>query len=254
MAGGSERGMGHRPRPACSWSTSRRAGASTTCGLRIRLGALVVALAVTIGLSVVALIERAHATQQSDLATARELAASSVAQQSKDSELSLQLAVASMQRTRTDAGERALRQAIADSRIRLTIQAGTRRTPPDSAAFTPDGRRVAVHVRDGSIRLFDATRGTLIAVWRGRGIMSRDARPFSPDGTRFLTVDDGNAKIWTHSACDVVIERRDTHSACSDSRAVRCGGRRSIQPELVSSPPTRTARCASGTRSTAVLR
>ena len=233
-------------------TASRR---TTTRGLRFRLSTLVIALAVAIGLTVVALIERAHATQQSDLATARELAASSVAQQSKDSELSLLLAVDSVNERRTDAGERALRQAIADSRIRLTINVGSRRKPVDSVLFTPDGRRVVTHGSDGTLRVFDAARGTLSRhvararchVTRHAGVQPRrEPLPHRRCG--------GRRRSGTPAACDAVIESRGTHFWSSARRAARCAERRSIPTELVSSPRTSTEPCASGMPSTAAPR
>jgi WD40 repeat protein len=70
---------------------------------------------------------------------------------------------------------------------------------PDSvlaAALSPDGAKVAVAGREGTVRVWDAARGKELGKLRGHEKAVRSVA-FSPDGTRLLTAsEDGTARLW----------------------------------------------------------
>ena len=66
----------------------------------------------------------------------------------------------------------------------------------DSAAFSPDGRRVITGSRDTTARLWDAETGREIAVLQGH-TMPVTSAAFSPDGRWVVTgSDDWTARLW----------------------------------------------------------
>jgi len=69
----------------------------------------------------------------------------------------------------------------------------------DSASFSPDGTRIVTASYDGTVRVWDAARGTTLAELKGhtRGLSSA---AFSPDGTRIVTASwDNTARVWDAS-------------------------------------------------------
>ncbi len=174
---------------------------------RIRFGAVTVALVVSIGLTVVAFFERSEARRQTTIATVRALSASSVAEQSRDPELSLLLALEAVKRSDTGESERALRQALEDSQLEATFRL---KTPFQDAAFSPTGRELVFASTDG-VRVkpdwtdlhteekFLKTGSVLGVAW-------------SDDGTKFVTAGlDGQARVWNARTNDQVLAI-DTHT------------------------------------------
>jgi len=65
-----------------------------------------------------------------------------------------------------------------------------------SAAFSPDGARIATASRDNTARVWDAATGATLAEFKGHTSWVNSAS-FSPDGTRVVTVsDDETARVW----------------------------------------------------------
>jgi WD40 repeat protein len=147
--------------------------------------------------------------REARIATARQLAAASVANLDVDPERSILLALRAVETTQGAAGTalpeavEALHRAIAASRVVLTI----RNANPAAVAFSPDGSQLATA---GPSKGSPASAATAF-VWNAstgrrllslRGATSRiDDLSYSPDGSRLATgSDDGTAIIWdTHN-------------------------------------------------------
>jgi len=192
-----------------------------------RLRALVVVLAlaaaVAAGLTVYAFDQSNRSLHETRVATARQLAAASVANLNVDPELSILLARQAVEEARVNGSPlpeavEALHRAIAASRIVLTI-----RTPATAAlAVSPDGSRLATAGSTGAAG-FDLVYGhvgqfrprgagsndaaTTATVWNARTgkpllTLARATSPihdlaYSPDGTRIVTgSEDGTATVW----------------------------------------------------------
>jgi WD40 repeat protein/DNA-binding SARP family transcriptional activator len=183
-----------------------------------RLRALVVVLAAAaigaVGLTVFAFDQSSRATEHARVATARQLAAASVANLEVDPELSILLAIEAVRKATVngaplpDAVE-ALHRAVAASRAVRTIRA-----PAIAAlAVTPDGSRIAAAGSIGCAQSRDqeaasSSAGSRTAlVWdarTGRRLLSLAGATspihdiaYSPDGSRIATGgDDGTAIVW----------------------------------------------------------
>ena len=85
-------------------------------------------------------------------------------------------------------------RAIFQSNTHAVLKGHT--DPVWSAAFSPDGKRVATASLDRTARLWDAETGKQIAVLQAHAGAVRSAA-FSPDGKRVATAfDDGTARLW----------------------------------------------------------
>jgi WD40 repeat protein len=90
----------------------------------------------------------------------------------------------------------------------------------NSAAFSPDGRRVVTASKDHAARVWDAATGKLvIASLEHRG--SVEAAAFSPDGTRVVTASgDETALVWdamTGKPVTVPLQHQSTVNAVAFS-------------------------------------
>jgi WD40 repeat protein len=64
-----------------------------------------------------------------------------------------------------------------------------------SAQFSPDGSRIATASDDGTVKIWDTTSGSVLAVMKHKGDVH--SVRFSPDGTRILTASsDATACLW----------------------------------------------------------
>ena len=167
---------------------------AATRGTRLKLTALTTALAVAIGLGIVAFVQRQAAQHQAAVAQAASLVSGSTAVLPADPELSLLLARQAMKRAPGAQPEQVLRQALDSSYVRETI-AGS--GPAAEASFSPDGRQVIVAYSDGDAIVWNrGRRAKSVAVLkRAKTVVTSAA--FSPDGTRAVTGgDDGAASVW----------------------------------------------------------
>ena len=191
--------------------------------LRALVAVLAVAAAVAAGLTVYAFDQSDSSHHQTRIATARQLAAASVANLEVDPELSILLARQAVQEASVngaplpDAVE-ALHRALAASRVVLTI-----RTPATAAiALSPDGSRLAtagsIGIAEGvtnygfggrvrNVKAGSEAGATKAFAWdtrNGRRLLSLAGATspihdvaYSPDGTRITTgADDGTATVW----------------------------------------------------------
>ena len=135
----------------------------------------------------VAVEEREEALHQAQLARAGELAASALASLQADPELSLILALRSLDITYTRQAEDALRQAMPASRTVLTILASTELY--SDPIYSPDGTLLAALAAQGSRRsvtVWDAATGAPLLTLPASDVNSSEGCPltvkFSPDG------------------------------------------------------------------------
>jgi WD40 repeat protein/DNA-binding SARP family transcriptional activator len=172
--------------------------------LRALAGVLAVASLVAAGLTVFAFDQSNRSKREARIATARQLAAASVANLDVDPELSILLALQAFETTRRgrtalpEAVE-ALHRAIAASRVLVTIP----NAAPAAVAFSPDGSRLAT----GGPSKASPGAAAQAFVWNartGRRLLSLRGAPsriddiaYSPDGARLVTgSDNGTATIW----------------------------------------------------------
>ena len=175
-----------------------------------RLWALVavlgVAALVAVGLTVFATNERGRAERERRNATARELAAASVANVEVDPERSILLALEAIDRTRSSDGtvlpeaEEALHAAVTASRIELTSE-----DVGGNLDWSPQGTFVTEGPEDtGTIELRDAVTGDTVRTWTGHEIDVNDVR-FSDDGSLLATGgDDALLKVWDPATGDLI--------------------------------------------------
>lgn len=159
---------------------------------RISFGAVALALAVSIGLGILALLQRNDAIAQSKVSRSRELAAAAISQLPSDPELGVLLTREALRANETDEAKNALRRSLRESHIRLRLD----RHPAARVAYSPGGKLVVAAGRDGIARVFDARTGREVATLAGSRRPLTDA-VFSPDGTRIATAgSDGVVRLW----------------------------------------------------------
>ena len=170
-------------------------------------GAFVIALIMAIA----AVFFGRQAQISSRLATTRELASASISNLAVDPERSILLALQAVNKTyavdRTvlPEAEDALRRAIQASRVELTLNGHA--GPLYSAAFSPDGKRIATASADGTARIWDVSNGKELLSVKGSANGTDDPErgftwfvTFSPDGKLLATAGgDGVARIWDAS-------------------------------------------------------
>ena len=151
---------------------------------RITLAGVTIALVISIILGVAAVFQRQAAVLNAKISFARELSAQAANNIDKDPELSLLLAQQAIDVTNSAnqpvlmSSIDALRLAVQNSRVRLTIDAGT--DPIESIAVSPNGKYLVSGGWDGTVRVFEVTTGKEIA--RMNHDYAVYSVAFSPDG------------------------------------------------------------------------
>ncbi|HEV3128496.1 MAG TPA: TIR domain-containing protein, partial [Solirubrobacteraceae bacterium] len=172
---------------------------------RVVFGAVAVALVVAVALAVVALIQRADAVHQSDVAYARELDANAQNQYTSDPELSVLLAV---QAARVDPGtptREALRMALAESHVRQRYT--NPRGAIGDALWSPDGTRLLIAEPGADqAQIVRPGAGARPLILRAPGLFSQ----ISWDGTgRLALTGASQVTIW-NAATGAIVRRLPT--------------------------------------------
>jgi len=170
----------------------------STKQLRKRAYYLTGAFIIALIMAIAAIFFGRQAQVSSRLATTRELASASISNLDVDTERSILLALQAVNKTYTvdhtvlPEAEDALRRAIQASRVELTLNGHT--GPVFSAAFSPDGKRIATASADGTARIWDISTGKELLSVKGstNGIDDPERGnawfvAFSPDGKLLAT-------------------------------------------------------------------
>jgi WD40 repeat protein len=168
---------------------------------RILVGAALVAVAVSLGLALLALFQRNEARREARIALSRQLAAEAIAARDNDPEQSLALATSAATTAETEEALEALRRSLRSSFAVAEVPVGTARARVWDAAFSPDGRRLVTASGGGGVRIWDVRRPRsphLVASLHADPPLS-SAR-FSPDGRFVVTAGPAGAQIWRAAA------------------------------------------------------
>ncbi len=166
--------------------------------LRARVAVFAVAAHVASTLTAVALNQRERARSQARVATARELAAASLANLEVDPELSILLALEAVRTTRSVDGtvlseaEDVLHRAMTSSRIVATMPGAG--TIVDSSQ-TGEVLAFAGGEDPGTVELRDAAHGDPVRSWAADSVAVNDLA-FSPDGSQLATAGSSGITLW----------------------------------------------------------
>jgi serine/threonine protein kinase/WD40 repeat protein len=175
------------------------------------LVAVLAAAALVAGsLTVIARNQSERAERQSRVATARELAAASVASLDEDAQRSLLLAIQAVETTRSFDGtvlpeaEEALHHAVQADRLVLSIGSSTSAV----VRYSPDGSRLLVPgLEPATANVHDASTGEILLTISGHGTDFSHMN-YSPDG-RFISTSSRTAastKVWDAETGEEVFE------------------------------------------------
>jgi WD40 repeat protein len=162
--------------------------------IRWTIGGMTTALVLIATGAIVAVHQSEVASDQRDEAVSAADVARAANVLGDDPRAAVGLALDAVRAKRTPDATRVLRQAVAASRLRGTIDASAR--PLWAADATSDGSRAVTAGDDGVVRIWDLRSGRLLRVLRGHrspvhaAAYSRDARLVVTAG------DDGTARIW----------------------------------------------------------
>jgi len=159
---------------------------------RLVTAGLAVGLVIALALSALALVQRNNAIEQSELARSQELANTARAQIRVDPELAVLLALEAVKASPTEQAQDALRASLAASHVRIVLP---HRGPVVDASYSSDGSNVLTAASDGNARLWNATTGRRLRLFRARGGMPEAAIDVS--GTRVAAAaGKGGQRLW----------------------------------------------------------
>jgi WD40 repeat protein len=197
-----------------SLSRQRRERGARRRRLRFAFGALALGIVAIGAVALWALDERDDAEHQRNIAVSRELALQSADALEVDPELALRLALSAVDRSPTDQAAAALREATLAFRQLGVLRADS--LDANTAAYSPDGKRVVTGGTDGRALVWDlSTRRQVGRLAAGHGPV-RAAR-YAPGGDRIaLGFADGTVAVTDPSlaAPDEVlhVKGQDVHS------------------------------------------
>ncbi|MDP6960875.1 MAG: hypothetical protein QF595_05055 [Dehalococcoidia bacterium] len=194
-------GVSKEPRPAelhSEYIAFSRAAVSRI--QRLIYSGIAVAFVLVLGLAVFSFYQRQQAVKIARIAIAQSLAATAAMNLETDPELSLLLATKSV-RIMSEANETVLplsntvlHQSTIKSRIRLALTGHDGGV--ESAAYSPDGRRIVTAGQDRTAKVWEAQTGKELLTLTGHNGPVTSAA-YSPDGRRIVTAgQDRIAKVW----------------------------------------------------------
>ena len=160
---------------------------------RTTIGAVAIALVLSLVLATVAVIQRGAAIEQRDLARAGDLASSASAALQRDPELALLLALEAARVRRTDRVESVLRDALDASLLEFTFQGHEGKVA--DLAFGPDGSTVASVGYDNTILVWEIGSGTIQQTIRSDDVVWSLA--FDPGGRWIAGGLNGRVVLWS---------------------------------------------------------
>lgn len=162
---------------------------------RVLVGAALVAVAVSLGLALLAVSQRNEARRAARVALSRQLAAEAIAARDVNPERSLALATRAATTAKTEEARDALRQSLRSSFPSAVVRVGTARVW--DAAFSRDGKRLATASEGGGLRIWDVRNPRsphLVASLHA--VRPLSSARFSPDGLFVVTAGAAGAQTW----------------------------------------------------------
>jgi WD40 repeat protein len=179
-----------------------------TSRLRRTRGAVSVALAVAIGLVVLALILRQQAVSESHTARSRELAAESLLQLGSDPQLALRLAIASADVKHTTDALNALRATIPENHLLRSLTANGQ--PLVDAQWSSDGKLVATASVDNYLRVYMTSSGRLLRRFSDPALQRYPGGAIFVDGDReLLGWGVGHVRVWSLATGKLLLSLSD---------------------------------------------
>ena len=153
------------------------------------------ALAISLALAAVALVQRNQAQTQARLANSRAYAAEAIADLSSNPAQSLKLALDATKINPGTQAEQALRLAMAQDRLRMVIKSGT--GTGTLAAWNPAMRQIAVTAPHGAIALWNSETGRATQVLPTTDADAVAQLEYGGSGSRLAAISaDGHVSLW----------------------------------------------------------
>ena len=162
--------------------------------LRIAFASMASGLAAVAGLAGIVLVQRNSAASDRDSALSRQVAGSARDQLAVDPEQALLLAAVAYRTKPTPEAEQVLRQAIHDSKVRVTYV--EHHAPLNDALFSSNGRWVATAGNDGAVRVWNPLDGATVAVLKGHDGPVRKVALQGGSSNLLSIGDDGTLRQW----------------------------------------------------------